>query len=82
MISLIFPMAGAYRLARFNVTKFDNVFRGVPITIAGGFLAIVNLFNCLAVQSNKFSQIHMYATVILILVLSYLMVSKIRIKKV
>src|SRR3712207_1726504 len=32
---LVFPLAGAYRLARYNVTKFDGVFAGVPITIAG-----------------------------------------------
>jgi len=43
---LIFPICGAYRLARYNVTTFDNVFRGMPITLAGSFLS-TDLIKCL-----------------------------------
>ena len=81
LISLIFPMAGAYRLARYNVTTFDNIFRGMPITIAGAFLTIDNLYNCFAVINNKFTFINSLITAIILIFLSYLMVSKIRIKK-
>lgn len=82
LITLIFPIAGAYRLARYNITSFDNFFRGMPITLAGAFLTIDNLYNCFALMNQKFSSVHMYVTVMLILLLSYLMVSKIRIKKI
>ncbi len=81
VITLIFPIAGAYRLARYNVTVFDNVFRGIPITLAGAFLAIDNLYNCFALLNNKFTKVHSTVTVLLVLLLSYLMVSKIKIKK-
>lgn len=83
LIALIFPMAGAFRLARYNTTTFDNVFCGVPITIAGAFLTIDNLYNCFAILRNRFDiRIHAVVAAILIILMSYLMVSKIRIKKV
>lgn len=82
LISLIFPMAGAYRLARYNITTFDNVFRGVPITIAGSFLAIDNLYNFYIDINHKLTDVHRFITAALILILSYLMLSKIKIKKI
>jgi len=81
LITLIFPVAGAYRLARYNITTFDNFFRGMPITIAGAFLTIDNLYNSFAVIKNKFTNINSLITAILILLLSYFMVCKIKIKK-
>lgn len=81
LITLIFPIAGAYRLARYNVTEFNNVFVGMPITIAGAFLTIVNIFNCFALIKSNFTVYHQSATVVIILMLSYLMVSKIQVKK-
>lgn len=71
---LVFPLAGAYRLARYNVTEFDGVFAGVPITIAGMFLALYGL-----VSLNK--ALNPSITMILMVVLSYLMVSNIKLKK-
>ncbi len=81
-ISLIFPMAGAYRLAKFNTTTFDTSFKGMPITLAGAFLTIDNLFNAVALMSKQLSCIHVTVTSVLIILLSYLMISKIRFKKV
>ncbi len=81
LISLVFPMAGAFRLARYNTTQFDEYFRGIPITLAGAFLTVDNLFNWYAHVNNKMTNTHSIITAILILLLSYLMVSKIRIKK-
>ncbi len=81
LIAVIFPVAGAYRLARYNVTTFDSVFRGIPITIAGSFLTILNLYNCYALK-NRHSNINISITIVLIILLSFLMVSKIRFKKI
>lgn len=38
-IAILFPVAGALRLARFNLTQATGSFFGVPITVAGTFLA-------------------------------------------
>ena len=42
ILLLLFPICGAYRLARFNSVQFDGSFRGIPITIVGCFLALYN----------------------------------------
>ncbi|MEG2891974.1 MAG: CDP-diacylglycerol--serine O-phosphatidyltransferase [Clostridium sp.] len=72
----LFPICGAYRLARYNVSvdKFDNVFVGVPITIAGFIMALDSI---VYVYFYK----HPYTAAILIGVFAYLMVSNIQIKK-
>jgi CDP-diacylglycerol--serine O-phosphatidyltransferase len=75
ILVIIFPIAGAYRLARYNATAFTNVFSGVPITIAGTFLA---LYSLITLNNNNNSIL----TIILVLMLSYLMVSKFKFKKV
>lgn len=67
---LIFIMAGAFRLARYNVTNFSGAFVGMPITIAGAIAALSVFF--------KPSDI---AFTLILLVLSFLMVSTIKIKK-
>lgn len=71
---LVFPVAGAYRLAKYNITDFDGVFSGIPITITGTFLAVYALF-----MFNKASNLG--PTMFLMVVLSYLMVSKLKFKK-
>lgn len=38
-IAVAFPIAGALRLARFNLLQATGTFYGVPITVAGTFLA-------------------------------------------
>lgn len=75
IIILIFPIAGAYRLARFNVMPFSNIYSGIPITVAGGILALYNLYLI------KFSYRSQIMTILFIILLSYLMVSKFQIKK-
>lgn len=72
---LVFPVAGAYRLARYNVASFDGVFSGIPITIAGILLALYSL-------SSNFLVSNRVITYIIVLLLSYLMVSKVEFKKV
>lgn len=75
IILSIFPMAGAYRLARYNTSSFKGTYSGVPITIAGTFLA----FYCLITINNQSSPI---LIMVFIVILSYLMVSKIQITKI
>ncbi|MEY7999205.1 CDP-diacylglycerol--serine O-phosphatidyltransferase [Clostridium sp. Mt-5] len=74
ILVLLLPICGAYRLARFNVTEFDGEFFGIPITFAGMFMALY----CLITIRHPLPQ---EATILLIIVLSYLMVCKHRFKK-
>lgn len=81
LLTVLFPIAGAYRLARYNVTTFNNVFCGVPITIAGAFLSIINLYNSFSRIRGSYNNINTIICAVVIVLLSYLMVSKIQIKK-
>ncbi|MDR3593168.1 CDP-diacylglycerol--serine O-phosphatidyltransferase [Clostridium sp.] len=75
-VLLLFPICGAYRLARFNTTDFDGSFTGVPITIVGCFMALISL---ILLNLNITSPI--YLIVLLMIIGSYLMVSKLKLKK-
>ncbi|WP_100408283.1 CDP-diacylglycerol--serine O-phosphatidyltransferase [Bacillus solitudinis] len=69
----LFPLFGAYRLARFNIaaTKTSmNYFTGVPITAAGGILALLTLFR------NVLPDI---VTTVIFTAMCFLMVSRMRI---
>ncbi len=69
VITLLFPLAGAYRLARFNIMPGDSSgFKGLPITIAGGTLAALAIHPVLAES---------WAVILFVLSLIYLMTSKI-----
>lgn len=74
IIAIIFPIAGAYRLARYNTSQFFNVYMGIPITLAGALLSLFNLY------SLHYS-VNILFTSALILLLSYLMISKIKVPK-
>ncbi|WP_242848943.1 CDP-diacylglycerol--serine O-phosphatidyltransferase [Syntrophomonas palmitatica] len=63
---------GAYRLARFNVLKIDDYFVGIPITLAGALMAFVSI----GAQTLGF-----IFTIISLLIVSFLMISTIRIPK-
>ncbi len=74
LLVVLFPMAGAYRLARYNVTKFDGEFYGIPITFAGLLMALY----CLVIT---YYAVPILISVVLVIGLSYLMVCKHRFKK-
>ena len=74
-IMLIFVICGAYRLARFNTIEFDGCFTGIPITIAGCFIAIYDLL-------NFYIRLPIILSIVLLIIGAYLMVSNIRLKKV
>lgn len=78
-ILVVFPICGAFRLARYNTATFDGVFTGVPITIVGCFMALFNLI----VVIFKFKEaIPAFLVIILMIIGSYLMVSTLKLKKV
>lgn len=73
MVAGLFPLFGAYRLARFNISSSKqslNYFIGVPITAAGGILALLTLFG---------DSIPNVITTVVFTGLCFLMVSRIRI---
>ncbi|WP_096156998.1 MULTISPECIES: CDP-diacylglycerol--serine O-phosphatidyltransferase [Bacillus] len=73
MVAGVFPLFGAFRLARFNVSTSNSsgkYFTGVPITAAGGILALLTLFG------GKFPEI---LTTVIFTALCFLMISKIKI---
>ena len=75
ILVIIYISAGALRLARFNCSEDKGVFQGVPITIAGLFMAILSL-----IIINY--RINIVVVAIFMAILSYCMVStKIRIIK-
>lgn len=64
---------GAFRLARFNITESNGYFTGLPITAAG----------CLATLSFlTIPYLPAYAFLFIIIILSFLMVSTFKLKKV
>jgi len=81
IICVIYPLAGAYRLARFNTSDFDNVFMGIPITIAGALMSLINLINLFSMIKGRFHFAYTIITAIATLLISFLMVSKIKIDK-
>lgn len=70
--ALVYIMCGAFRLARFNVLNIPDYFVGLPITLAGLLMA---LFSILAAALNA------YLALLLVLFLSFLMVSTIKMPK-
>ncbi|GIM46093.1 CDP-diacylglycerol--serine O-phosphatidyltransferase [Collibacillus ludicampi] len=72
VITALFPICGALRLARFNVmTGTTNYFVGLPITAAGGALATMALYNNLIPKPELVLPLAMVG-------LAYLMISNIK----
>lgn len=71
-IALTFVMCGALRLARFNVTTFSGIFMGVPITVAGGIVALLVIY---------LGKLPVLVLPIAMLLLSWLMISKLKVPK-
>ncbi|SET15792.1 CDP-diacylglycerol--serine O-phosphatidyltransferase [Natronincola peptidivorans] len=75
IIMILFAVAGAYRLARYNIMEFEGFYMGIPITMCGGIVALVTLYS-LNYETN------LYFIGIMMLFLSYSMISKrIKLKK-
>jgi len=75
IILIIFVLCGTFRLARFNASSSENhEFEGVPITTNGIIFPILLFVTELFLLSNIF----LYGVIIL---MSFLMISKLKIKK-
>ncbi|MBY9079351.1 CDP-diacylglycerol--serine O-phosphatidyltransferase [Paenibacillus sp. HN-1] len=68
-VGMVFIICGALRLARFNITPKSSTFTGMPITVAGFLAAGLSFFH---------NHIHFKVAVIILAVLSWLMISRIR----
>lgn len=82
ILALVFPIAGAIRLARFNVQDDSTVFVGIPITLAGSVLTLLNLLNTFIFLRGTFNHVNIISCMVLMLVLSFLMISRIPVAKV
>ena len=75
LVCAVYSCCGAYRLARFNVTKLKKGFyQGVPITTCGTILALLAFLPVNTITSTTL--------IVLTLICSYLMISNIKIKKI
>lgn len=71
---ILFPICGAFRLARFNVSTAKDVFTGVPITIAGSVVALFDL-------ATYSSPTPIVIPVVVTILFAYLMVCSLKLKK-
>ncbi|MVP02285.1 MULTISPECIES: CDP-diacylglycerol--serine O-phosphatidyltransferase [Paenibacillus] len=70
IVTALFPICGALRLARFNVVAgTPGYFIGLPIPAAGGILATLALFH---------NEINVFVLLVSTILLSYLMVSNVK----
>ncbi|MBV7273480.1 CDP-diacylglycerol--serine O-phosphatidyltransferase [Clostridium sp. PL3] len=70
---LIYIMKGCYKLAKYNLSEAPEELTGIPITVAGAAIA---LFSLTAPSNNIF----MFLSIVLVVLLSYLMSSKLKVK--
>ena len=72
LLSIVFTLCGAFRLARFNVMNRQSFFIGVPITFCGPFLTLFLLL-------GKWVDYRVYP--FLVVLLGYLMVCNLKVPK-
>lgn len=73
LLTVMYILCGAIRLARFNVTTFTGSFQGLPIPVAGCMLA-------LAFISSSFIPSALF--MLFLLILSVLMIGTFKVKKI
>lgn len=81
LAATFFVLAGAFRLARFNVSCDEGVCTGLPITIAGGFIALSVFINCMF-NEGSLTYEHLLLLGAVALFLAVLMIGNFRIKKI
>lgn len=75
LIAAIYPMATAFRLARFNIQHTQDSFTGLPSPIAGLVVALIPFF----IKEFPF---HSYISTGIVILLAFLMVSNLKYSKV
>ena len=76
LIALVWPVCTAYRLARFNVEKKDDSFKGLPSPVAGLLVAFMPL-----IFSDDFLGVPSLVLILLYIFCAFLMVSTVRYTK-
>ena len=71
-IAVLFALCGAVRLARFNMLNITTYFVGVPITFAGGFMALLMFLR---------TMVPWYIYPVSMVILAFLMVSTFKVPK-
>lgn len=81
----LYPLAGAVRLARFNLQEDTSYFVGLPITVAGALVALFSSLFLYFFSLFRFdSPLRLFLALLLYLIgllLSYCMVASFKIKK-
>lgn len=81
LILSLYPLGGAFRLARYNIGEFKDYFIGLPITAAGTIISLYTLA-LIHVFGHWSSLILTLTTLSLVLVLVWLMVSNFKIHRI
>ena len=81
-LALLFPISGAIRLARFNIQDDSHIYFGIPITLAGSSLALLNLLTTYLFLRGRFTRANVSACIVLMPLLSVLMISRFQVAKV
>lgn len=76
---ITYPLAGVYRLARYNLGDFSDFFLGLPITAAGSIAALYCLF--LSFSINIFGNELAPFTALIVFILSGLMISTVSVPR-
>lgn len=76
----IYPAAGGFRLARYNIEGYRKHITGLPITVSGFVLTTVSIINNLI--AGEYTTMFVTIYLMIVLTLSTLMVSSIRIKRI
>lgn len=80
IVLLAYPLAGGFRLARYNLQENSGYFIGLPITAAGCITTTALLVNCYF--NNKFTSEFITFYLLIIAALSVLMVSRFRVNRI
>ncbi len=77
----VFPLAAAFRLARYNLGEYSDCFEGLPTTAAGSILALGYLIYSFLGVGADLAWFLVFIQV-LVLLLSVLMVSRVRVSRI
>ena len=80
LLLILYPLAGGFRLARYNLQEDCKCFKGLPITVAGALNVAVMFINSFVMSTftPRFISIYLF----LILFLAVLMVSNVKVKRI
>lgn len=78
-ILYVFPLAAAYRLARYNIGEYSEYFAGLPTTAAGLITAAYMLI--LDISGARYGTGFFIATLVIVCLLAVLMVCRLKVRR-